>query len=70
MLVVVTNILKQCLRVVFVILNYQDNCHDDVNVKIVVKSNEIQQNSIAETFTYHAPEVTATQATVLYAPST
>mmetsp|Transcript_14030 Transcript_14030/g.41087 ORF Transcript_14030/g.41087 Transcript_14030/m.41087 type:complete len:409 (+) Transcript_14030:3459-4685(+) len=46
-----------------------DNCDDDVGVEIVVKSNEVQQNSIAELFKYHTGD-SAQQTVAVYAPTT
>ena len=47
----------------------QDNCGDDVDINIVVKSNELEQKSTAKLVTYSA-EGTVEQAQLLYAPTT
>ena len=47
----------------------QDNCEDDVHISVVVKSNEIQQNKIAELFEYNVGD-SVEQARFLYAAAT
>ncbi|KAL9191170.1 hypothetical protein ACHAXT_000876, partial [Thalassiosira profunda] len=49
--------------------NVNDNCGDDVDINIVVKSNELEQKSTAKLVTYSA-EGTVEQAQLLYAPTT
>mmetsp|Transcript_2549 Transcript_2549/g.3954 ORF Transcript_2549/g.3954 Transcript_2549/m.3954 type:complete len:1065 (-) Transcript_2549:183-3377(-) len=51
------------------IYNVTDNCEENVHVSMVVKSNEVQQNSIAEIFEYQT-EDSLTQATFLYGGTT
>ena len=50
-------------------LRGQDNCNDDATVKIIVKSNEVQQNNIAELFKYQLGDSNP-QVTTFYAATT
>ena len=51
------------------IYNVTDNCEDNIDINIVVNSNELEQNNIAELFSFRMRN-SVQQAKFLYAPRT